>query len=85
MTSVKEQNMIMKSCHSDPTSGHFEVTKTWKRIAERFYWKGLYRSVASLVGAFIIILHSCRIINYCVGWTLSCLPINEQKDRSNEA
>ena len=41
MTSPAEQMMISKSCHSDTTSGHFGVTKTWRRVAEGFYWKGL--------------------------------------------
>ena len=36
-----EQMMILKSCHSDATSGHFGVAKMWRRVAERFYWKGM--------------------------------------------
>ena len=30
-------------CHSDPTSGHFGVKKTFNRVRERFYWKGMCR------------------------------------------
>ena len=54
-TSVKvvaareEQRRILKACHSEPTSGHFGVTKTYKRIAERFYWKGMIADVRELV------------------------------------
>jgi len=40
------QMMILKSCHASTrsgsyplASGHFGVTKTWRRVAERFYWK----------------------------------------------
>ena len=36
-----EQMIILKSCHSDATSGHFGLTETWRRVAERFYWKGM--------------------------------------------
>ena len=38
VTFPAEQMMILKSCHSDATSGHFGVTKMWRRVAERFYW-----------------------------------------------
>ena len=38
MTDAIEQRRIVESCHSDPTSGHFGVMKTWSRVAERFYW-----------------------------------------------
>lgn len=35
----KEQARILRACHAEPTSGHFGVTKTWRRVAERFYWQ----------------------------------------------
>ena len=47
--SKKEQRRILESCHSDPTSGHFGITKTSKRIAERFYWRGMYSDAKDLV------------------------------------
>ena len=37
----KDQLLIVKACHSEPTSGHFGLTKTWRRIAEQFYCKGM--------------------------------------------
>ena len=37
ITTVADQNRILRSCHSDPTSGHFGETKTWKRVSERFF------------------------------------------------
>ena len=43
--SRKDQLLIIKACHSEPTSGHFGVTKTWRRVAERFYWKGMVADV----------------------------------------
>ena len=39
ITSVEEQTRIMRACHSDPTSGHFGSTKTWRRVAKQFYWR----------------------------------------------
>ena len=36
VTAVEEQRRILESCHSNPTSGHFGTTKTWRRVAERF-------------------------------------------------
>ena len=37
----EEQKRILEACHSDHTFGHFGVTKTCKRITERFYWRGI--------------------------------------------
>ena len=36
-------------CHSDPTSGHFGVKKTFNWVRERFYWKGVCRDAKELV------------------------------------
>ena len=47
--SRKDQLLIVKACHSEPTSGHFGLTKTWRRVAERFYWKGMVKDVHDLV------------------------------------
>ena len=44
-----EQKQILRACHSDPTSGHYGVTKTWKKVAEQFYWKGLINDVRQMV------------------------------------
>lgn len=49
VTYVEDQKRILHSCHSDPTSGHFVVTKTWHRLAERFYWNEMYQDVKNLV------------------------------------
>ena len=35
--SLEEQRRVLKVCHSEPTSGHFGVTKTYKRMAERVH------------------------------------------------
>ena len=34
VTGANEREYILKACHSEPTSGNFGLTKTWKRIAE---------------------------------------------------
>ena len=60
VTAVEEQRRILESCHSDPTSGHFGTTKTWRRVAERFYWRGMSKQVKELVSRgyeFIIYVH----------------------------
>lgn len=49
VTSIEDRKRILQSCHSDPTSGHFGTTKTWRRVAERFYWKGMIDDVKELV------------------------------------
>ena len=48
----KEQARILRACHAEPTSGHFGVTKTWRRVAERFYWQGMSLDVKKLVSTF---------------------------------
>lgn len=49
ITSVKEQRRILQACHSEATSGHFGVTKTHRRAAERFYWKGMVSDAREMV------------------------------------
>ena len=49
VTAVADQRRILQSCHSDPTSRHFGKTKTWRRVAERFNWKGMSKDVKQLV------------------------------------
>ncbi len=34
ITTKEEQKRILHACHCNPTSGHFGVTKTWRRVAE---------------------------------------------------
>ena len=54
VTAVEDQRRILESCHSDPTSGHFGKTKMWRRVAERFYWRGMSKQVKQLVSFPII-------------------------------
>ena len=49
VTALEDQRRIMEYCHSDHTSGHFGTTKTWRRVAERFYWKGMSKHVKESV------------------------------------
>ena len=60
VTAVEKQRRILELCHSDPTSGHFGRTKTWRRVAEWFYWRGMSKQVKELVSRgyeFIIYVH----------------------------
>ena len=47
--SSDEQMRILEMCHSDPTSGHFGVKKTFNQVRERFYWKGMFKDAEELV------------------------------------
>ena len=49
VTSAEEQTCILRACHADPTSGHFGTTKTWRKVAERFYWRGMANHVKEMV------------------------------------
>ena len=50
----EEQARILRACHAEPTSGHFGVTKTWRRAAERFYWQGMSLDVKKLVSTLAL-------------------------------
>jgi len=39
----------MQRLHSDPTAGHFGVAKTIARIAQLYYWPGMFRKIARYV------------------------------------
>jgi hypothetical protein len=65
VTSVKEQGRILRACHSDATSGHFGTTKTWRRVAERFYWRGMANQVKEMVS----FLQSVMNDNECLLYT----------------
>ena len=45
----EEQMQVLEMCHSDPTSGHFGVKKTFNRVRERFYSKGMFKDAEELV------------------------------------
>lgn len=44
---LREQTLIQ--CHSEPIAGHFGVFKSYKRLALRFYWPGMYSDVVSFI------------------------------------
>ncbi len=47
----------MKSCHSDPTSGHLGTKKTVARISDRFMWQGINKDVKGFVSSIIMCIH----------------------------
>ena len=63
IVSREEQVRILNSCHSDATSGHLGTRKTRRRIAERFYWKGLSTEVKEFVATCDVCL---RMMFYLV-------------------
>ena len=40
--SREEHMWVLEVWHSDPTSGHFGVKKTFNRVRKKFYWKGMF-------------------------------------------
>ena len=55
VTAVADQRRILESCHCDRISGHFGATKTWRSVAEQFYWRGMSTQVKELVSTIIIL------------------------------
>lgn len=66
VTAPAEQQRIAHACHSDKTSGHFGVKKTIGRIAERFYWRGMYKQVSEMVRCTLVQLHVWTISEYTI-------------------
>ena len=62
VTGSENRKRILRSCHFEASSGHFGVTKTWHRISERYYWKGLYQDVVDMVNSFFV---ACILIMHC--------------------
>ena len=60
VTSPAGQMMISKPCHSDPNSGRFGVTRTWRRVAERFELKGIVADVNEIVSCIALRI-SCHV------------------------
>ena len=59
ITDPAEQKRILEACHSDFTSGHFGVTKTCKRLTERFYWRGITKQAKDLVSYICALRSAC--------------------------
>ena len=55
ITNSTDRCRILEACHSAPTSGLFGVTKTRKKVSERFYWKGMMQQIKQLVRFYSLI------------------------------
>lgn len=42
---------IIQENHSEPTAGHMGIFKTYRRLALRFYWPGMYKDVVKFIGS----------------------------------
>lgn len=47
---------VLADNHNEPIAGHLGIFKTYRRIALRHYWPGMYRDVAKYVGSCSICL-----------------------------
>ena len=45
------QDSVLQSCHDDRAAGHLGFDRTYHRVAERFYWKHMYRDIRRYVAA----------------------------------
>lgn len=48
---VEKRLEILKKYHDEPSSGHFGVAKTHKRISSLYFWPSLFQDVKAYVGA----------------------------------
>lgn len=66
MMDEKDKQRVLQSCHSHPTSGHFGISKTWQRISERFYWKGLSKDVKNMVRVVATYNVNAYNVDWCI-------------------
>jgi len=46
---AKLRNEVMQQGHDAPTSGHFSVDKTMKRITRNYYWPGMWSDIRNYI------------------------------------
>ena len=63
--SREEQMQVLEMCHSDRTPEHFGVKKTFNRVRERFYWKGMFKDAEELVRSHLFYMHFQPGLNAC--------------------
>ena len=69
---------ILKTCHDNPLSGHQGCFKTYKKIRERFTWKGLKREVLKYTNECLVYKKNKEEHTHPVG-LLQPLPMPKQK------
>ena len=47
-------DQILLEFHSSPQGGHFGILKTYKQVAEQFYWKNMKNIVATFISSCLI-------------------------------
>ena len=45
---------ILQEMHDAPFSGHFSVAKTYARVLERYYWKGMYEDIKNYCESCVV-------------------------------
>ncbi|KAH8335345.1 hypothetical protein KR059_001065, partial [Drosophila kikkawai] len=45
----EHRQRVLAECHDQPTAGHLGIRKTTARIAQRYYWPGLFRDISRYV------------------------------------
>ena len=55
----EKRNRILNDAHEEPTAAHSGVEKTYKRIAQAYYWPGMYKEITQYV-------KSCEICQRCI-------------------
>lgn len=52
--SSRIKKLFLKEFHESPVGGHVGITKTFKRLAENFYWDHMRREVQEFIGQCVI-------------------------------
>ena len=91
--SREEQKRVLEMCHSDLSSGHYEVQKTFNGVRERFHWKGVFKMPKKWfvhIHSFIRMLFSmvwmlASLIPIHTGEQVPTLPDDEQESKHSQA
>ena len=49
MVPRENREQILNEVHNEPTAGHPGIEKSYKRVAQIYYWPGMYKTIAEHV------------------------------------
>lgn len=64
---AEDRPQVLAKCHSEPTSGHFGIFKTYKRLSLSYFWPKMYADVVKHVSACEVCLAYKHVTHRVLG------------------
>lgn len=59
---------VFRSCHDDPSGGHFAMEKTYEKVRDRFYWPNIYGECKDYISKCLVCAkHNQTSLNHNYG------------------